>query len=170
MTKKISPLPKGYRTVTPRLVVRGVETAIAFYAAAFNAKELSRTYALDGESLIQAELKIGNAIILLQEEMPAYGILSPASIGGTGSDLQLYLDDVESVWFEASQAGAQVVLDLVDAYWGERFGKMVDPYGHLWTLAQRIEVLTKKEIHARAAALYAPEGEAEESSEISAAA
>ncbi len=154
--RAVSAVPKGYHTVTPSLIVRGAASAIEFYQAAFGATELKRTYAADGVTIANAAIKIGNSVVQISDEMPALGILSPASIGVATSVLQLYLDDVDAVWGRATEAASMVLLPLEDAYWGERTGKLVDPYGQVWVLSKKVENLTEKEIQARYEALLAP--------------
>ena len=150
MARKTSPVPKGYRTITPQLTVRFAAEAIEFYKDAFGAEELTRAYGADGATVINAELKIGNSIFRLNDEMPAYGLLSPLSLGGTHTAVHMYLPEVDDVWARAVEAGATVIVPLADTYWGERFGKLVDPFGQVWSFAKRIEALTPAEIAARA--------------------
>ncbi|MFD2205956.1 VOC family protein [Kiloniella antarctica] len=149
MARKINPVPKGYHTSTPVLVVKNAAAAIEFYASVFDAKELSRIVDIDGITILRAELKIGNSIIHLNDEMPAYGILSPTSLGGTSTAVQLYLADIDGAWDRIVEAQAAVILPLEDAYWGERTGKVVDPFGHVWILSKKIENLSKEEIEKR---------------------
>ena len=136
--KKMAPVPKGYRTVTPSLVVRGADAAAAYYEAVFGAAVLSRVLAEDGYTVLQAELKIGNSILRLMDEMPAFGVLSPLSLGGTPVGQHLYLRNVDEVWEKALAQGAGILIALADMPWGERFAKFVDPFGHVWSVARRI--------------------------------
>jgi len=138
--KKVAPVPKGYRTVTSHLVVRGADAAAAYYEAVFGATVLNRMLAEDGYTVLQAELKIGNSILRLMDEMPAFGVLSPLSFGGTPVGLHLYLRNVDEVWEKAMAQGAGVLIALADMPWGERFAKFVDPFGHVWSVARRIDV------------------------------
>ncbi|MGR3341708.1 MAG: VOC family protein [Paracoccaceae bacterium] len=156
MAQKTNPIPKGYRTATPALVVRGAAAAVDYYKSVFGAQELSRHYGDDAATVLRAEIKIGNSILHLADEMPAFGILSPISLGGASGSVQLYLDDLDDAWMRALAAGAVVVLPLEDTYWGERTGQIVDPFGHVWTLSKRVESVSKEEIEKRAAALFAP--------------
>lgn len=156
MPKKIAIQPKGYRTATPSLIVRGADAAIEFYAHIFGAEVLNRAYAQDGVTVLQAELKIGNSVIRLGDEMPAFGVLSPVSLGGSGSAVHLYVEDAETVWAQALEAGCTVCVPLADTYWGERYGRLVDPFGHVWSVAQRVESLTAAQVKARAEAIFAP--------------
>lgn len=138
MAKKIAPIPRGYRTATPQLVIRGADAALDWYAQVFGAQVLSCLRSEDGLSVVQAELKIGNSIIRVMDEMPAFGILSPLAFGGAPVGLYLYLTNTDEVWERALVAGAGVLYDLSDAPWGERFCKFVDPFGHVWSAAHRI--------------------------------
>jgi PhnB protein len=156
MARKVSPVPKGYHTVTPVLVVQNAAAAIEFYKTTFNAQELSRTYAADGVIILRAEIKIGNSIFHVNDEMPAFGIMSPTTLGGVASANHLYHAEVDDIWERAIEAGASIVMPLENMYWGDRYGKFVDPYGHVWALAKRLESLTEKEISARLANLLAP--------------
>lgn len=151
---KITPAPKGYHTATPVLVVQNAAAAIDYYVAAFGAKELSRTYAADNSTIVLAELKIGNSIIHLNDEMPSFGILSPVSLGGNSNAVHLYMPKVDEIWQNTIEAGATIVLPLEDKFWGERTGKIVDPFGHIWVLSIQTEVLTSEEIKKRSDAFY----------------
>ncbi|WP_262695678.1 VOC family protein [Kordiimonas aquimaris] len=147
-------MPKGYNSVTPSLIVRDAANAIAFYADVFGATELSRTYGMDGITILTAALKVGDSIIHISDEMPLYGIVSPTSIGGTASALQVYVEDVDATWERAVAALSVVLLPLEDAYWGERTGKLIDPYGHVWTIAKKVEEVSAAELEARFNTLY----------------
>ena len=161
MAQKINPIPKGYRSATPALIVRNAAAAIDYYAHLFGATELSRFYAPDGVTIQRAEIKIGNSLVHLSDEMPAYGVLSPLSLGGASGSVQLFLPDVNAVWARAIDGGAIAVLPLEDTYWGERTGRIVDVFGHVWTLSQRVEAVSKAELKKRVEALFAPIGAVE---------
>ncbi len=152
MPRKVSPVPKGFRTVTPVLTVAGAASAIDFYAYAFGAEERCRIYAADGLSVAHAELKIGNSLVIVGDESPAQGIYAPSSLGASPVSVHLYFADVDAVWERAVEAGATIIVPLTDTYWGERYGKLVDPYGHVWSMAKRVEALSADEIGVRAAA------------------
>jgi len=154
MARRINSMPKGYHTATPVLVVKNARAAIEYYSSIFGAKELSRTVADDGVTILRAELKIGNSIILVNDEMPAYNILSPLMLGGTSTAVQLYLSNVDAVWKRAVDAEISVILPLEDTFWGERTGKVIDPFGHVWILSRQTEVVSREEIEKRAQALY----------------
>lgn len=155
MSKKVSPIPRGYRTATPCLTVNGVDAAVAFYTAAFGASQLTRHCTSDDSPALHATIKIGNSIIALNQESIAQGILSPLTIGGAASQTHLYVDDVDSSWQQAVDAGAVVRTALYDAYWGDRTGLLVDINGHLWSLASKIENVSQDEIAQRGRASVA---------------
>ena len=152
MSKKVSPIPRGYRTATTCLTVVDVDSAVAFYQAAFGAEMLTRhTGAGEAESVaIHATIKIGNSIIALNPEAPELGIFAPVSLGAAASQTHLYVDDVEASWNRAVEAGALVHTPLYNAYWGDRTGMLVDGNGHLWSLASKVENLSQEEIAKRA--------------------
>ncbi len=154
MTKKVTAVPKGYRTATPCLTVNGIEQALDFYQRAFAATVLSRTTDPTDSVVVHATIKIGNSIISLNQEFPEISVYSPASLGNNGSQIHLYIPDVEELWALAISAGALEVTPLVDAYWGDRMGTLVDPFGHRWSLATRVEHVSGGELHKRAASLY----------------
>jgi len=154
MTEKVNPIPRGYHTVTPFLVVQDANAAIEFYKNAFGAEEHGRILGVDGVSIAQAELQIGDSLILLSDELPSIGIRSPLAVGGSSVTIHLYVRDVDSLWIQALQAGVQVLFPLQDVYWGDRYGKVVDPFGHYWSLASRRRKLSPEEIAERAKAAF----------------
>jgi len=156
MSKKVSPIPRGYRTATPCLTVNGVDSAVAFYQAAFGAELLTRHAGVDEFVAVHATIKIGNSIIALNQEAPEQGILSPLAINVSASQTHLYVDDIDASWNRAVEAGATIRTPLFDAYWGDRTGILVDANGHLWSLASKIENLSNEEIESRAKAEFAP--------------
>lgn len=151
MSKKVSPIPRGYRTATTCLTVVDVDSAVAFYQAAFGADVLTR-HTDTREIAIHATIKIGNSIIALNQEAPELGILSPCSLGASVSQVHLYVDDVDASWERAVEAGALVHTSLYDAYWGDRTGILADGNGHLWSVASKIENVSQAQIAERARA------------------
>lgn len=149
MTKKVSPIPRGYRTATPCLTVISVDSAVAFYQAAFNAEVLSSYLSADDSVTVHATIKIGNSMIVLNQEAPEQGILSPLNSGASASQIHLYVDDVDASWNRAVEAGAEVRSPLFDAYWGDRTGVLADNHGHLWSIASKIENVSKDELKKR---------------------
>jgi uncharacterized glyoxalase superfamily protein PhnB len=143
MAKK-SP-PAGYHSITPALVVRDAPKAIDFYKEAFGAEEIARMPGPDGK-IMHAEIKIGDSIIMLGEENPQWGALSPKSTNGSPGSLHIYVDDADAVYARALRAGAQTKMPLEDAFWGDRYGKVTDPFGHEWGIATRQKDLTPEQM------------------------
>ena len=152
MSKKVSPIPRGYRTATPCLTVASVDNAIEFYQAAFGAEVVTRYPGDEAFVAVHATIKIGNSIVALNCESPEQGILAPATMGGSQAQTHLYVEDVDAAWLRAVEAGALVHTPLYDAYWGDRTGLLMDNSGHLWSLASKIENVSREEIHQRAGA------------------
>ena len=144
MAKQAQAIPKGYHTVTPHLVVAGAAKAIDFYKKAFGAEEIMRFPTPDGE-IMHAELKIGDSVIMLGDEMPDGG-KSPKTLGGTPVGFFIYKENVDAAWKQAIAAGAQQRVPLADQFWGDRSGCVEDPFGHKWWLAQHVKDLTPEEI------------------------
>jgi len=134
-----SPVPPGYPTVVPYLAVQGGVAALEFYKKAFGAKELARTTTPDGK-LIHGRLRVGNSLIMLSDVFPGADVASPATVGTTTVTLHLYTKDVDRVWDRAVAAGAKVTRPLENQYWGERYGHLLDPFGHHWSLSMRIRM------------------------------
>jgi PhnB protein len=156
MTQKVAPIPKGYRTATPCLIVSGVDAAIDFYTRAFNATTLKQVMDSSEAYTVHATLKIGNSLVMLQQESPEFGILSPATLGNNGGQVHLYVEDVDSMWATAVEAGAISISEPMNTYWGDRSGVLVDPFSHRWSLASRVEHVSAAESSKRAAELFAP--------------
>jgi len=144
------PIPDGYHNVTPSLTVRGADRAIAFYRRAFGAEERMRLASADGTKVMHAELQIGDSIVMLSDEFPEMGSRSPETLGGTPGSLFLYVDDVDRVFARAVEAGAVAQVPVQDMFWGDRFGRVADPFGHVWGIATHKEDLTPAQIGERA--------------------
>jgi PhnB protein len=154
MTKSSQPIPKGFHTVTPSLVVRNAAEAIEFYKKALGAEELMRMASPDGK-IGHAELKIGDSIIFLTDESPAMGTKSPLTLGGSSGSLYLYVEDVDKAFKKAVDAGGKATMPVTDMFWGDRFGNFVDPYGHSWGLSTHVEDVSEQDMATRAKAFYA---------------
>jgi uncharacterized glyoxalase superfamily protein PhnB len=163
MAKRAKAIPDGYHTVTPYLTVRGADQAITFYKNAFGAEELMRMPGPGGKSIMHAEITIGDSRIFLSEELPEMGCRSPQSLGGTASSLHLYVEDVDAAFKRAVSAGAQVKMLVADMFWGDRFGKLIDPFGHEWGMATHTEDRTPEEIRERANAFFAQMAKSQQS-------
>jgi PhnB protein len=141
----VKPIPDGYHTITPYLTVRDAERAIKFYEQAFGAKNKGAMKGPDGK-VMHAELIIGDSIIMLADEFPEFGTVSPQSIGGSGTGLHIYVEDVDSSFDRAVKAGATVEMPVADMFWGDRYGKLVDPFGHKWSIATHTADLSMEEM------------------------
>jgi PhnB protein len=155
MTKKVSPIPEDFRTITPHLVVKGVARAVEFYRQAFGAEELYRNLAPDGVSIIHSELLLGDSRYFINDEFPEHGVFAPDGTRGSGVTLHLYVPDVDSFYQRAVAAGAEVIFPLADCFWGDRYAIVKDPFGHRWSVASRIEDLSPSDIQAKAKAFFA---------------
>lgn len=149
MASQTRQIPEGFHTVTPYLVVRDAAGAIDFYKQAFGAEELFRLEGPPGK-VGHAELKIGDSIIMLSDEMEGGNCRSPQSLGGTAVNIFLYVKDVDEVFSQAVSAGATVVMPLEDMFWGDRYGQVTDPFGHSWALATHKEDIPPEELQKRA--------------------
>jgi PhnB protein len=139
--------------LTPHIVVRGAAEASAFYARAFGAQERSRIPVPDGR-IMSLELAVGGSTVMLADEFPEMGVVSPLTVGGTSVVLQITTDDVDALWERAVAAGAEPLHELADGFWGERHGQLADPFGHKWGLAQRLREVPHEEIVAAAARVF----------------
>lgn len=146
MPRSTQAVPPEYHTVTPSLVVAGAAKALDFYKKALGAEERMRFPAPDG-SIMHAEIKIGNSIIMLGDEMPEQGARGPKTIGGTPVSFFLYKENVDSAWKQALAAGGKEIMPLADQFWGDRAGCFEDPFGHHWWLAQHVKDMTPEELN-----------------------
>jgi PhnB protein len=144
------PIPDGYYTVTPHLTVKGAEKALDFYKQAFGAQEIVRMPGPGGQGIMHAEIKIGNSIVMLNDEFPGMGESSPQSLGGHTASIYLYVEDVDSVYAKAVAAGGTGRVPVMDMFWGDRTGRVVDPFGHEWAISTHKEDLSVEEIMKRA--------------------
>lgn len=141
----VKPIPDGYHTVTPHLAIRGAAQAIAFYAKAFGAEESYRLPAPDG-TVAHAEIRIGDSVVMLGEESPAMGATAPPTLGGSAVSLLLYVADVDAACTRATTAGCTVEFPPTDMFWGDRYAKLRDPFGHKWAIATHKEDVAPDEM------------------------
>lgn len=144
-------IPVGMTAVTPHLVCRNAAAAIDFYRQAFGAEECARLAGPDGR-VMHAQIRIGGACVMLTDEYPEMGCLSPLSLGGSPVTLHLYVEDADAAFARAVAAGATVTLPLADQFWGDRYGRVSDPFGHHWAIATHLRDLSHAEIMAAAPA------------------
>jgi PhnB protein len=151
ITMPVKPIPEGYHSVTPYLIVKDAARAIEFYKKALGAKELMRMPGPGGK-VMHAEIKIGNSPIMMADEFPDQKIVGPQSLGGTSVGLLLYVEDVDAVFQRTVAAGATVEKPLADQFYGDRSGTVIDPFGHKWTIATHVEDVPEAEMEKRAKA------------------
>ena len=145
------PIPEGFRTVTPYLAVDDAAQAIEYYKKAFGATEHSRMEGPDGK-IAHAELKIGDSMLMLSDPFPHSATRPPKEVGGTTASVFLYVDDVDAVVRQAVEAGASVTMEVADQFWGDRFGVITDPFGHVWSIATHVEDVPPEEMAERSRA------------------
>ncbi len=144
-------VPDGYRTVTPYLTLTGAAEAIEWYKTVLNAEEVTRMAGPDGR-IMHAEIRIGDSMIMLGEEMTDMGSRSPKTLGGTATGIMLYVDKVDEWFARATAAGATATMPPADMFWGDRYAKITDPWGHDWSLGTHIEDVPPQETMKRAEA------------------
>jgi PhnB protein len=155
MNTNVKPIPDGFHTLTPYLIIKGAAEAMDFYQRAFGATERFRMAGADGKTIGHAEMLVGDSILMLADESPQLGHLSPQSLKGTPVSFLLYVTDVDAAFKRAVDAGATVKQPLENKFYGERAGTLVDPFGHNWTLMTHVEDVTPEEMDKRLKAEYA---------------
>ena len=151
------PIPEGYHTATPYLVIDGAAEAIDYYKKAFGAKERMRMEA-PGNRIGHAEIEIGDSLVMLSDAFPQSTTKAPTELGGTTAGVFLYVEDVDAVVKKAIDAGATVTMEVADQFWGDRFGSITDPFGHSWSIATHVEDVPPEEMAERAKAAMAEMG------------
>ena len=154
MAANVKPIPDGYRTITPYLCIKGAAAALDFYKKAFGAVENVRMPG-PGGSVMHAEVKIGDSMLMLSDEFPDWGQLGPVSRGGSTCTMMLYVPDCDATFKRAVDAGAQGTQAPKDEFWGDRFAKVTDPFGHQWGILTHVEDVTPEEMKKRMAATMA---------------
>jgi PhnB protein len=142
---EVKKIPEGYHSITPALIVKDGNAAIEFYKKGFGAEERHRMKSPDGR-IGHAELKIGDSIVMLTDEFPEMKCLSPKSIGGSPVSMYIYVEDVDDTFNKAVSAGAKVLDPVKDQFWGDRHGRIEDPFGHLWSIATHKKDLSSEEM------------------------
>jgi len=152
----VKPIPEGYHSVTPYLIIKGAADAIEFYKKAFGATELFR---MENDGIVgHAEIKIGDSPIMLSDEHPAMGYVSPTTLGGTPVSIMIYVDDVDTIFKQAIAAGGVEQKPLQDQFYGDRSGSLKDPFGHQWHVATHKEDVSPEEMEKRMEAAKAAHG------------
>lgn len=142
MTKSI---PDGFHTVTPSIVLSNSKEAIEFYKKAFGAREIYQMPTPDGK-IMHAMIQIGDSFIMMADEFPEMGTRSPKTVGGTSTTIHLYVEDADNVYNQAVQAGAKPTMPMMDAFWGDRFGTIQDPFGHSWAISTHQKDVSPEEM------------------------
>jgi PhnB protein len=148
----VKPIPEGYHSVTPYLIVKGAARAIDFYKQAFGATEMVRIPGANN-TVMHAEIKIGDSIVMLADEQGTAEYRSPQSVGGSPVSLMIYVNDVDKIFQQAVSLGAKSTRAVQDQFYGDRSGNLVDPFGHIWTVATHVEDVSGDEMKRRMAAL-----------------
>jgi PhnB protein len=148
------PIPEGYHTLTTYLTVENAADAIDYYKDVFGAKERIRMEAPDGK-IGHAELEIGDSLLMLSDAFPGATSRPPTELGGTTAGAFMYVEDVDAVVKRALESGATITMEIADQFWGDRFGSISDPFGHLWSIATHVEDVPPEEIAERAKAAMA---------------
>ena len=151
----VNPIPAGYPRVSPYLCCRGAADAIVFYEEVLGATERMRMPGDSPENIGHAEIEIGTGLVMLADEFPDHGFLSPQTIGGSPVTVHVYVEDADAVFAKAVAAGATVTRPMEDQFYGDRLGQFVDPWGHRWSVASHVEDVSEEEMGRRAAELDA---------------
>lgn len=168
-TKKVSPIPAGFHTLTPHIVVKGADKAIEFYKKAFGAQD-GPCCVRDPKtgSVCHAEIKIGDSVLMMCEENLEWGAKSPFTVGGNSGSIHMYVNDVDAVFKKAVEAGAKGEQEPTNMFWGDRHGTVVDPFGHKWGISTRVEDLTPEQIEVRAKKWWAEQEKARQEQPVAA--
>ncbi len=150
MSNKVKPVPEGFHTLTPSLVVHDSVEAIKFYKKAFGAEEIMRMPGPGGRGIMHAEIRIGNSILFLNDEFPGAATKSPRTLNGSSATINIYAENADASYNRAIEAGATVRMPIADMFWGDRYGIVTDPFGHAWGIATHREDLSPEEIGRRA--------------------
>jgi uncharacterized glyoxalase superfamily protein PhnB len=142
---QVKPIPEGMRSITPHLICAGAANAIEFYKNAFGAVEVARLPGPQGR-LMHAMIRIGDSSVMLVDEMPEWGALGPKALKGSPVTIHLYVPDVDAVVGRAVKAGAKVTMPVEDQFWGDRYGKLEDPFGHHWSVATHVRDVSPQEM------------------------
>lgn len=144
-TQNVKPIPEGMHTVTPHLVCAGAASAIEFYKKAFGAVELHRIPGPDGK-LMHAAIRIGDSVVMLVDENPQWGAKGPKTLNGSPVTIHLYVENADAVYDQAIVAGASGTMPVADTFWGDRYGMVVDPFGHNWSIATHVRDVSPEEM------------------------
>ena len=139
------PIPEGFHTTTPSIVVSSSKDAIEFYKKVFDANEIYQFPTPDGK-IMHAMIKIGDSFVMMSDEFPQMGARSPTTVGGTSTTIHLYVEDADKVYNQAIKSGAIPTMPIMDAFWGDRYGMVLDPFGHSWAIATHKKDMSPEEM------------------------
>lgn len=142
----VQAIPPGFHSITPHLVLHDTVAAIDFYKRAFGAVELHRLNSPDGNKIMYAAIRIGDSTIMMGDECREYGVSAPTSLGGSPVTIHLYVPDADAVFEQAVFNGATAVMPVQEMFWGDRYGKLVDPFGHCWSIATCVKEMSPAEM------------------------
>lgn len=148
------PIPQGFSSVTPHLVIKNCAKAIDFYKKALSAQEIYRSLMPDGR-VMHAMIQIGNSFVMMADEFPEMGAKGPDTIGGTSTSLHIYTEDADKLFNQAVSAGSIVIMQLDDTFWGDRYGQIQDPFGHRWAIATHRKDVSPEEMEKAAKEMFA---------------
>ncbi len=149
MSTDVTPIPEGMNTVTPYLVVPEAVAAIKFYEKAFGAQMVMRMPGPGGQGTMHAEIRIGNSVVMLTDENPQWDMKSPATLGGSPVSMMIYVENVDDVFQQAVEAGCTALFPIDTMFWGDRMGKLTDPFGYQWAIATHVEDVGEEEMAKR---------------------
>ena len=149
----VNPIPEGFHTATPYLIIRDAVSALAFYGKAFGATEVGRLSMPDG-TIMHGEFKVGDSHVMFAEENVEMGMLGPEALGDAAISICLYVEDADAVFAQAIAAGGKEIRAMQDQFWGDRAGTIVDPFGHSWTILSKIEDVSWDEVQQRFESMY----------------
>jgi len=149
MSNQVKPIPDGYHTITPHMVLSDAARAIEFYATAFGAKEIMRVPGPDGKKIMHAEVQIGDSRVMICDEFPEMGCVSPEKIGGSSVSMFVYVEDVDAAHKKALEAGCKEKMPCTNTFWGDRHSQVADPFGYSWSLSMHVEDLPAAEMKKR---------------------
>lgn len=155
MSKPVKPIPDGFHSLTPYLVVKNAAKAIDFYKEAFGAEEIYRSCVHGTDQVMNAQLRIGSSLLMLNDEFPDFGSFGPSDERPSSVTIHIFVEDVDTVFAQAVNAGAEVTMPVDNMFWGDRYGSLKDPFGHRWSIGTRIEDVPPDEMAERAKHAFA---------------
>jgi PhnB protein len=161
MSSQVKRVPEGFHTITPGLIVNDAHKALEFYKQAFGAEVLEVKTSPDGSKVLHSEMRIGNSKVFVNDEFPEMGARAPEAGGPQPVSLNLYVEDADTLFTQAVAAGATVIMPLADQFWGDRWGMVTDPFGHVWSVASHVADLSQEEIDKAALEYFSKSGKGE---------